>query len=156
MIIEYFYSNVNDERKKNGFYFRNGLGFILTKWYNLSQRFFFVWICSESPFLEVCKLTDLMAVKVGRFTDLGAVLVEYYWASSNKGFNMQGLTHVFGKSKLFIRTYKVGAFTDLVAVFESHCCLCTCREHAEKWPRNFCWSHAIYRTDLLGFFDNPS
>ena len=133
MIIEYFYSNLNDERKKFGFYFRNGLGFIRTKWYNLSQRFFFVWICSESPFLEVCKLTDLMAVKVGRFTDLGAVLVEYYWASSNKGFNMQGLTHVFGKSKLFIRTYKVGAFTDLVAVFESHCCLCTCMEHAEKW-----------------------
>ena len=94
--------------------------------------FCFVWNCSESPFLEVCKLTDLTAVKVGRFTDLVAVLVEYYWAKSNKGFNMQGLTHVLGKSKLFIRTYKVGAFTDLVAVFESHCWICTCREHAEN------------------------
>ena len=45
---------------------------------------------------------------------------------------MQGLTHVLGKSKLLIRTYKVGAFTDLVAVFESHCWICTCREHAEN------------------------
>ena len=81
MIIEYFYSRVNDE-KKIWFFFRNGLGFILTKWYtsNLSQRFFFVWNCSESPFLEVCKLTNLMTVKVGRFTDLGAVLVEFYRA----------------------------------------------------------------------------
>ena len=34
----------------------------------------------KSPFLEVCKLTDLMAVKMGRFTDLGAVLVEWYRA----------------------------------------------------------------------------
>ena len=85
MIIEYYYSNVNDERKKIGFYFRNGLGFILMKWYNLSQRFFFVWNCSEGQFLEVCKLTDLMAVKVGRFTDLVAVLVELYRAKSSNG-----------------------------------------------------------------------
>ena len=67
---------------------------------------FFIWNCSESPFLEVCKLTDLMAVKVGRFTDLGAVLVEYYRAKSSNGLNMQGLTHVLGKSKFLIRDYK--------------------------------------------------
>ena len=35
-----------------------------------------------------------MAVKVGRFTDLGAVLVEFYRAESFNGLNMQGLTHV--------------------------------------------------------------
>ena len=99
--------------------------------------FCFVWNCSENPFLEVCKLTDLMAIKVGRFTDLVAVLVEYYWGKSNKGFNMQGLTHILEKSKLLIRTYKVEGFTDLVAVFESHCWLCTCREHTEKWARAF-------------------
>ena len=84
MIIKYFYSNVNDERKKCVF-FRFGLGFILTKCFNLSQQFFFVSNFSESPFLEVCKLADLMAVKVGRFTDLGAVLVENYRAKSSNG-----------------------------------------------------------------------
>ena len=119
--------------------------------------FIFVWNCSESPFLEVCKLTDLMAVKVGRLTDLGAVLVEYYRAKSSKGLYMQGLTHVLGKLKLIIRAYKVGEFTDLLAVFESHCSLCTCRDLSEKWSRDFCWSYAIYRTDLPFFsFDNPS
>ena len=56
-----------------------------SKCFNLSQHFFFVSNLSESPFLEVCKLTDLMAVKVGRFTDLGAVLVEYYRAKSPNG-----------------------------------------------------------------------
>ena len=40
---------------------------------------------------------------------------------------MQGLTHVLGKAKLFITAFKVGGFTDLAAVFESHCSLCTCR-----------------------------
>ena len=85
--------------------------------------FIFVWICSESPFLEVCKLTDLMAVKVGRLTDLGAVLVEYCLTRSSKGLYMQGLTHVLGKLKLIIRAYKVGEFTDLLAIFESHCSL---------------------------------
>ena len=65
---------------------------------------------------------------------------------------MHGLTHVLGKSKLLLPAFKVGRFTDLVAVFESHCSLCTCKEVSEKWPRDFCWSYAIYRTDLPFFF----
>ena len=135
-----------------------GYVLVLRNAFNLSQRFFFVWNCSESPFLEVCKLTDLMAVKVRRFTDLGAVLFEYYRAKSSEGLNMQGLTHILAKSKLLILAFKVGGFTDLVAVFESHCSLCTWRELSKKWPRNFCWSYAIYHSDLLGFscFENPS
>ena len=36
-----------------------------------------------------------MAVKVGRFTDLGADLVEYYRVKSSNGLNMQGLTHAY-------------------------------------------------------------
>ena len=82
--------------------------------------------------MVVCKLTDLMAVKVGKFTDLGAVLVEYYTAKSSKGLNMQGLTNVLGKSKLIIWAYQVGGFTDSLAVIESHCSLCRCRELSEK------------------------
>ena len=66
-------------------FFLNDLGFTLTKRWNLSQRVFFVWNCSDSPFLEVCKLTDLMAVKVRRFIDLGVVLVKYYRAKSSNG-----------------------------------------------------------------------
>ena len=85
--------------------------------------FCFVWNCSESPFLEVCKLTDLMAVKVGRFTDLRAILFEYCRIKSSKILNMQSLTHVLGKLKWLILAFKVGEFTDLMAVFESHCCL---------------------------------
>ena len=73
------------KEKKIMFFFRFGLGFILTKCFNLSQHFNFVSNFSESPFLEVCKLTDLMAVKVGRFTDLGTVLVENYRAKSSNG-----------------------------------------------------------------------
>ena len=64
---------------------------------------------------------------------------------------MQGLTQVLGKSKLLLPAFKVGRFTDLVAVFEITS-LCTCREVLEKWPRDFCWSYAIYRTDLPFFF----
>ena len=133
---------------------RNDLGFTLTVCSVTAFNFF--WNCSESLFLEVCKLADLMVVKVGRFTDLGAVLVEYYRAKSNKGFNMQGLTHVLRKSKLLIRTYKVGAFTDLVAVFESHCCLCTCGEHTEKWPRDFAEAMQFIVPTYPFFFDNSS
>ena len=81
--------------------------------------------------MEVCKLTDLMAVKVGRFTDLGAVLVEYYRVKSSNGLNKQGLTQVLGKSKLLLPAFKVGRFTDLVAVFEITS-LCTCREVLDK------------------------
>ena len=121
-----------------------------------SVVFFYIWNCSEIPFLEVCKLTDLMAVKVGRFTDLGAVLVEYYRAKSSKGLNMQGLTHVLGKSKLLKRAYKVGGFTDLVAVFESHCSLCTCRELSEKWPRYFAEAMQFIVPTYLFFFYNFS
>ena len=73
-----------------------------------------------------------MAVKVGRFTDLEAVLVEYYRAESSNGLNMQGLTHVIGKSKWFKRAYKLEGLNDLVVVFESHCSLCRCRELSEK------------------------
>ena len=70
---------------------------------------------------------------------------------------MQGFTHVLGKSKLLLPAFKVGRFTDLVAVFESHCSLCTCKEVSEKWPRDFSWSYAINRTDLPFFsIDNPS
>ena len=70
---------------------------------------------------------------------------------------MQGLTQVLGKSKLLLPVFKVRRFTDLVAVFESHCSLCTCRDLSEKWPGDFFWSYAIYRTDLPFFsFDNPS
>ena len=86
----------------------------------------------------MCKLTDLMAVKVGRFTDLGAVLVEYYRAESSNGLNMQGLTHVLGTSKWLIRGHKLGGLNDLVVVFESHCSLCRCRELSEKLTREFC------------------
>ena len=82
---------------------------------------FSVWNCSESPFLKVCKLTDFMAVKVRIFTDLEAVLFEYYRVKSSNGLNMQGLIHVMIKSKLLIRAFKVGGFTGLVAVLESPC-----------------------------------
>ena len=58
-----------------------------------------------------------MAVKVGRFTDLGAVLVGYYREKSSDGYNIQGLTHVLGKAKLLIPAFEVGSLTDLVAVF---------------------------------------
>ena len=61
-----------------------------------------------------------MAVKLGRFTNLVAVLVDYYRAKSSKGVNMQGLTHVLRNSKSLIPPFKIGVFTDLVAVFESH------------------------------------
>ena len=67
-----------------------------------------------------------MAVKVGRFTDLEAVLVKYYRAKSSNGINIQGLTHVHGKSNLLIPAFKVGRLTDLVADFKSHLSLCTC------------------------------
>ena len=50
MIIEYFYSNVNEERKKNNVFFRFGLGFILTKCFNLSQRFFLFEIIQKVHF----------------------------------------------------------------------------------------------------------
>ena len=69
-----------------------------------------------------------MAVKVGRFTDLVAVLVEFYRAKSSNGYNLQGFTHVLGKAKFSISAFKVEGFTELLAVFESHCSLCTCRE----------------------------
>ena len=72
-----------------------------------------------------------MAVKVGRFTDLGAVLVEYYRAKSLNGENMQGFTHDLGKSKLLLPAFRVGRFTELVAVCEITS-LCTCRESSEK------------------------
>ena len=84
MIIEYFYSNVYDERKKCCF-FSSWSRFYSNETLLFVTAVFFVWNYSESPFLEVCKLTDLMAVKVGRFTDLGAVLVEYYRVKSSNG-----------------------------------------------------------------------
>ena len=58
---------------------------------------FYRWKCSKGPFLKVCKLTDLMAVKVGRFTDLGAVLVEYYRAKSSNGSTCKVLHTSLGK-----------------------------------------------------------
>ena len=64
--------------KWSGFYPYEMLKFV-------TACFFVVWNCWESPFLEVCKLTDLMAIKMGRFTNLGAVLVEYYRAKSSNG-----------------------------------------------------------------------
>ena len=67
------------------------------------------------------------------------------------------MTHILGKSKLLIPAFKIGRLTDLVAVFESHCSLCTCRAVSEKWPMDFCWSYAIYRTDLMSIlFWHPS
>ena len=69
---------------------------------------------------------------------------------------MQGFTHVLGKSKLLLPAFKVGRFTDLVAVFESHCSLCTCKEVSEKWPRDFCWSYLSYRLTPFFNIDNPS
>ena len=57
----------------SGFYPNEMLKFV-------TACFFVVWNCWESPFLEMCKLTDLMAVKVGRFTYFVAVLVEWYRA----------------------------------------------------------------------------
>ena len=61
---------------------------------------------------------------MGRFTDLVAVLVEYYRAKSSNGENMQGFTHVLGKAKLLIPAFKVEGFNEMVAVFESLCSLC--------------------------------
>ena len=65
---------------------------------------------------------------------------------------MQGFTHVLGKAKLLIPAFKVEGFTEMVAVFESLCSLCTCRELSKKWPETFFWSNAIYGTELLGVF----
>ena len=44
---------------------------------------------------------------------------------------MQGFTHVLGKAKLLIPAFQEEGFTELVAVFESHCSLCTCTELSE-------------------------
>ena len=49
-----------------------------------------------------------MAVKMWRFTDLRAVLVEYGWKSN--GLNKLCLTHVLGNLKLLISAFKVGKF----------------------------------------------
>ena len=56
-----------------------------------------------------------------KWEDLEAVLFENYRVKSSNGLNMQGLIHVMIKSKLLIRAFKVGGFTGLVAVLESHC-----------------------------------
>ena len=40
-------------------------------------------------------------------------------------------------AKLLLPAFKVGGFTELVAVFESHCSLCACRKLSEKWPVTF-------------------
>ena len=83
LICSIFSFNEIDGKKKLIF-FLNGLGFHAYETLKfVTACFFWDWNCSDSPFLEVCKLTDLMAAKVGRFTDLGAVLLEYYRAKSS-------------------------------------------------------------------------
>lgn len=67
-----------------------------------------------------------MAVKMGRFTDFRAVLVEYGWKSN--GLNKLCLTHVLGNLKLLISAFKVGKFYYLVTDFEKHCCLSARKE----------------------------
>ena len=62
-------------------------------------------------------LTDLIAAKVGRFTDLGVVLVEYYRVKSFNGLKHTSFTRVLGNSQLLIPAFKVGLFNDLLADF---------------------------------------
>ena len=73
------------------------------------------------------KITDLMADKVGRFTDLGAVLLEYYRAKSSNGLNTRPW-----EIEIVNAAFKLGGFTNLVVVFENHCSLCTCWELSEN------------------------
>ena len=65
---------------------------------------------------------------------------------------MQGFTHVLGKAKLLIPAFQVEGFTELVAVFESHCSLCTCRELSEKWPETFVEAMQFLVPTYWGFF----